>query len=326
MSFGLAAYSFPFGCGFAQRDGRGAPRPMDARALAALATAHGLSGVETPLLGMLPGLSPDAARRFGEELRAGGLSLVVDTPVIEEELLAEVLPLAALAGARVVRAMLSSVLEGARADFPGGWGAYLEQMRGRIARIAPLLEEHDLSLALENHQDATSEELLALCEAGGPRVGVTLDVANPLAVGEEPLAFARAVGPRILNVHLKDYRIFPTPSGYELVRCALGEGAIPIPAILRLLDEVAPHAPRNIELAALHGRHIRLLEDGWWEGYPPRDARALLPALRLAAAHAQPPDAERRTPWERGAPYEEVERYELRQFEASVRYLRSDEG
>lgn len=296
---------------------------MDAFDLAALASEYGLAGLETPIHGMLPDLSSGTISRFRDTLQASRLTLTVDTGVVNEEHLKTTLPLAALAGARIVRATLSTILEGARAGLAQGWDTYRAELQRRIARIEPLLEAHDLQLAIENHQDATSDDLVELCAACGPRVGITLDVANPLAVGEEPLAFARKVGPWVRNVHLKDYRVFMTPSGYRLVRCALGEGVIPFAELLALLGEVAPDAPRNIELAAIYGRHIRLLEDGWWEGYPARDVREVVPALRLVAQHARPADQDWRTPWERDAPLEEVARYEREQFEASVRYLQS---
>ncbi len=178
-------------------------------------------------------------------------------------------------------------------------------------------------LALENHQDATSDDLLALCEAGGGRVGVTFDVANPLAVAEDPLIFARKLGRHIHNVHLKDYHVFATPSGYRLVRCALGEGVVPFGELLPLLAAVAPHASLHIELAAQYARHIRMLEDAWWTGFPPRDVRAVLPVLRLRHDQARPTDEPWQTLWECAAPTPAVVQHEHEQFERSVHYLRS---
>lgn len=321
---GIAAYSFPFCRGSLQRDGRPAfPQPIRAVDLIALAVEHGLNGIEIPLAEMLPALSDSSVDQLRDSLAAAGLGLVADTGIVDVATLREQLPAIARAGAKVFRATLSSILEGARAKLPGGWDAYLEEMRRRIIELRPLLEEYDLILALENHQDATSDDLIALCQAGGERVGITFDVVNPLAVGEEPFAFARKVGGLIRNVHIKDYQIYPTESGYRLVRAAIGQGVIDWAAMLELLHEVTPDATYHIELAALYGRHVRLLEDDWWNGYPPRDARELIPALRFAARHARPTDESWQTPWERDAPDQEVELYERGQFEHSVAHLRS---
>jgi 3-oxoisoapionate decarboxylase len=324
IPIGVASYSFPFSCGWAKRDGRPTfPQPIRAPGLIALAIEHGLSSIEIPLIGMLPDLSNNSVDQLRESLAAAGLGLVVDTGIVDVATLREQMPAIARAGAKVFRATLSSILEGARAALPGGWDAYLAEMRRRIIELRPLLEEYDLILALENHQDATSDDLIALCQAGGERVGITFDVVNPLAVGEEPFAFARKVGSLIRNVHIKDYQIYPTESGFRLVRAAIGQGVIDWAAMLELLREVTPSATYHIELAALYGRHVRLLEDDWWNGYPPRDARELIPALRFAARHARPADEPWQTPWERDAPDQEVELYERGQFEYSVTHLRS---
>lgn len=323
MKIGLAAYGLPFTCGFARSGERRAPQQIDALGLARLATAHGLHGIETPLNGMLPAVDLPNVTRLREELQAGEHSVVVALGVVDEERMGQVFPFARHLGATVVRATVSTFLEGARAQLSGGWEAHFADIRERIVAIKPLLEEYDLVLALENHQDATSDDLIALCEAGGDRVGVTLDVANPLAVGEEPLAFARKVGPWIRNVHLKDYRVHTTPSGFKLTRCALGDGIIPFPALLALFREVAPQAYLHVELAALYARHIRLLEDEWWNGYGARDIRDVLPVLRFVAAHAQTPDATWDTPWELQDTDEQCLLYERDQLERSVSYLRA---
>jgi len=322
--FGVAAYSFPCGCGFLRRDAHGgSPKPLDAAGMIDLATSWNLCGVEIPLQRMLPDLDLPTIDQLGATLQERNLSLVVDTAVVDVQGLAALLPLAARAGARVVRAQVSNILEGARAGIPGRWEAHFAEIRRRVVELRPLLTEYDLILALENHQDATSDELLALCDAGGEHVGITFDVVNPLAVGEEPFAFARKIGPWIRNVHIKDYQIYPTGSGYRLVRAAIGQGVIDWAAMRALLREVAPTATQHIELAALYGRHIRLLEEEWWQGYPPRDVREVLPALRFAAEHARPADEPWQTPWEREAPDQDVAQWEMDQFEASVRHLRT---
>ena len=324
LPVGVSAYSLPLCCGFMRRAGQPAvQKRLTAWDLIELASTCGLASVEMPLQDMLPDLSIGTLARVRETLERANLDLVVDTGVVDVEALQALLPLAARAGARVVRATLSTILEGARAQLPGGWAAHLDEMRRRIIALRPLLATYDVTLAIENHQDATSDDLLLLCEAGRDRVGITLDVANPLAVGEEPLHFARKVGPWVRNVHLKDYRLYLTRSGYRLVRCALGEGSIPFAELLPLLRQVAPHATQHIELAALYARHIRLLENDWWIGYPPRDVREVVPALHFAAAHARPAGEAWQTPWERDAPVEETAQYERDQFEMSVRYLQT---
>ncbi|HWQ16162.1 MAG TPA: sugar phosphate isomerase/epimerase family protein [Roseiflexaceae bacterium] len=321
---GLAAYSMPWRCGFAGAGtARACPAPLDAYDLLELAAEHGLAAVELPIAALLPDLEPGTLAAFKARADALGLAIVVDYGVVDVPALERLIPAAAALGARTLRVMLSTILEGARAAVPGGWEAYLERMIAELRRLRPLAEAHGVTLAPENHQDATSDDLLRVCEeVGGDCIGVTLDAVNPLAVGEEPLAFARKLGPRIVNVHLKDYHIYLTESGFRLVRCPLGEGVLDLRGLFALLAEVAPHATCNIELAALHARHIRLLEDDWWAGFPARDVRNVLPALRMAVHHARPAGEEWRTPWERECGADELAAYEEGQVAASVAYLR----
>jgi 3-oxoisoapionate decarboxylase len=321
---GLAAYSFPWRCGFV---GKGTDRvctnALTAEDLLSMAASYGLTAVELPLM-MLPNLEPGTLAMLRTRAQALGITLVADSAVVDVPTLEQYIPAAAALGVRTMRVMLSGILEGARATVEGGWDTHLNEMIARLKYLRPLAERYKVILAPENHQDATSAELIRVCdEVGGDYIGVTLDAVNPLAVGEEPLAFARVLGKRIVNVHLKDYRIYATPSGYRLVRCALGEGILDLPGLFDLVAEVAPNALCNIELAASYARHIRIFEDDWWQGFGPRDVREVLPALRLALRHLSPSDEDWRTPWERGSGPDALAEYEEGQMARSVEHLKS---
>ena len=80
---------------------------------------------------------------------------------------------------------------------------------------------------IENHQDFTSRELAAFCQRLGPAVRIVLDTGNTFPVAEAPLDFVEVVAPYVAYVHLKDYRVQPTGDGFRLVRCAIGDGAVP---------------------------------------------------------------------------------------------------
>src|SRR5207237_1970735 len=98
----------------------------------------------------------------------------------------------------------------------------------RLREVLPVAEELGLALAVENHQDATTEDLIRLYEMSGssPAFGITLDTGNPLSVGEEPVEAAERLAPLVRHIHLKDYTIHFAPEGYRLVRCAAGDGCI----------------------------------------------------------------------------------------------------
>jgi hypothetical protein len=227
--------------------------------------------------------------------------------------------LAAALGARVVRMALSRVLQGDRHAVD--WPAIVAGVRARLAHIAPRAAAAGVSIAIENHQDFTSAELMAFCEEAGDAVGITLDTGNSFPVAEAPLDFARTVAPRVRHVHLKDYRVQFTDEGYRLVRCAIGDGAVPFAELVEILGR---DLTASLEPGALAARHIRLFTDAWWRGYPPVDARQLAAALRAAQVNRLGDDEDFRTPWERGVTGDELVRYErdmMRRSAANMRAL-----
>ncbi len=324
LPIGLAAYGFGYLGGFV---GAGTPRacpnPLDATRLLELAVQFRLGGIEFPPAWGLPSLDRAALQEFGTEAARRGLFVVLDAGVVDEAELRELLPMAAAIGARTVRATISTILCGDRRAVRETWRDYLDEIARRLRAVRPLAEDLGVAIGLENHQDVTSDELVALCDAvDSPQVGVTLDTINPLAVAEEPLAFARRVAPYLKHVHLKDYHLHRTPEGYRLVRCAVGDGVLDAPAVLALCAREAPGAAVAIEMGALQARHVRLLEDDFWSGYAPRSIADVLPVLRLRERTARPPEEEWRTPWERDEPGERLAAYEMEQCERSVAYLR----
>jgi sugar phosphate isomerase/epimerase len=225
-------------------------------------------------------------------------------------------------GARLIRMHLAPVLEGARASHGARWPEMVTHARRTLIAEAAKGRSEGLSFGIENHQDFGSEELLAFAEEAGPNVGLVLDTGNPFAVGEDPVAFVERAGHRIVHVHLKDYRAQFTREGYRLIRCAIGDGAVPFGAIADVLAaRAAAPLTASIEPAALEARHIRLFTRDWWQGYPPRDARELGVALGRLRAHAFADNDDARTPWEHAASHEEPLAYEADHLARSVEYL-----
>ncbi len=300
MDFGLCAYGIPWTAGFAGHGTpRANPRPLDTVGLLDLASRLGLGGVELPPSGLPADTAPPVAtdlRRRAEHL---GLTLVIAGGRVAEGTLGADLAFAAAAGARVVRCTLSGILCGdRRALGRAGWEELLRAATATLKAAAPQARDLGLSIAVENHQDATSADLLRLCEEAGDPVGVNLDTGNPLAVAEDPVEFARRILPVLRNVHLKDYRIIRSEVGFRLAHCAIGAGVVNYAALFALF-RTRPAVTLNLEMAALGERHIKVLEDAWWAGYPPREASSLLPFFRIW--HEREETAAWQTPWDSGA-------------------------
>ncbi len=323
LNAGICVFGIPYACGFV---GAGTPyanpQPLAGKDIVELAVKSGLSFAEMPP-SMFSESQPEHLREICDIGQDKDVSFIVSGGHLRASTLRDDLRLALAVGATTVRCILSSVLCGDRRPVEGGWPNYLKRLEVELEEILPEFEKHGVALAMENHQDATSAELVALCARfESPSLGITLDTGNPLAVMEEPLDFARAVAPYLRHVHMKDYLIHPAPNGYRLVRCPMGQGVIDFPALLRLMDELPQTVTRSVEIAAVNARLIPILERSWWETFPPRDVRDILPAMDLVWRELRPATDAWETPVERGATGGEIATWEWDDYWMSVAYLR----
>jgi sugar phosphate isomerase/epimerase len=201
--------------------------------------------------------------------------------------------------AKMIRFALTPVLCGDRNAWGEKWHDLVASAHAKLADYSRKAAEHDLTLLIENHQDFSSRELVAFCEKHGPNVAIVYDTGNSFPVAEAPLDFTRVIAPHVRHVHLKDYNVQFTPEGFRLVRCAIGDGAVPFKELVAILAEHHTSLPAVLEPGALEARHVRLFTPDWWKGYAPKSAESLAACLLAAQKNRLPDDADYRTPWER---------------------------
>ncbi len=229
---------------------------------------------------------------------------------------------ARLLDAKIIRLGLSPVLEGSRNAWGVKWFELQNTIRESLGIFAPRAEAEGRILAIENHQDFGSEELLAFCSEYGTAMGITLDTGNTFPVGEAPMDFVRRVAPLVRHVHLKDYRVQFTDEGYRLIRCTIGDGAVPLQAMLAEISKYHGQMNAVLEPGALEARHIRFLKPEWWRGYAPMNAQNFAATLAAAQVNRLPEDADYRTPWETVMDGE-LEEYELQMIHRSAANMRA---
>lgn len=223
--------------------------------------------------------------------------------------------------AKLIRFALTPILCGDRAAAGDKWHELVAGVHKKLADYAPRAAAEDLTIVIENHQDFTSRELVAFCDEFGPSVRIVYDTGNSFPVAESPIDFTRVIASYVAHVHLKDYRAQWTDEGFRLVRCAIGDGAVPFQELVAILAEHHESLPAVLEPGALEVRHVRLFTPDWWRGYAPRDAEALAACLLAARRNRLPDDADYRTPWERQADHELVG-YELDMIRRSAANMR----
>lgn len=335
LPYALTAYSLPHVMGYIPtQDKTPNPAPLGTMALLDRAAAYGLQGAEFPLSARVPSFNgtwvevPGAGGDVRAALEARGLRVLTDYGAILDRTadeLRDALTESARAGATVMRVILSNLLCGDRRKVPD-WEGHLTALAARLREVLPHAEQHGLAIAVENHQDMTSEDLFSLAERVGnhPAFGVTLDTGNPLSVGEDPVLAARRLAPLIRHLHLKDYTLHFAPNGYHLVRCAAGTGVVDFPAILGIMAAHCPHPLLpGIEIAAQQTRTIPILEDDWWACYPLAQKAELPAVLRLLWEKGRPLGEPYASAWERGGDSAAVCAEEWDVLDRSVAYFRS---
>ncbi|MFZ4506568.1 MAG: sugar phosphate isomerase/epimerase family protein [Fimbriimonas sp.] len=321
LRVGLNPYGLTVRLGLQGTGDQRHPAPWSVHEFVDFAFAQGVRSIEIHDAHLFA-LSTDerlALRKRLEE--ADGHLVIALMPDLDR--LREGIDLAVEMEAKVLRLGLSSVLEGARAQLGDAWPALVEQIRTKLNAAAPYAAEQGVTIGIEDHQDFGSEELLAFCEEAGECVGITLDCANPLSVGEDIMSFVRRVAPRVVHVHLKDYVTRWTEEGFVLMRCPLGQGVVPFTEIEACLAEHHRELTASVEIAALQGRHIRVFREDWWRFYAPKSAIELAACLAEVAKGILPPGQDGRTPFETGATGEEIGEWEIAQELASFAFIRS---
>jgi sugar phosphate isomerase/epimerase len=122
-------------------------------------------------------------------------------------------------------------------------GAAASAIRYGARRAIERASGRRIGLSIENYSRTPGEQaadLVATLEEFDCRyLGTTLDFANYVTTGQEPVTAIRKLARWISFVHLKDAR--QTPSGWHST--SLGNGSLPIAEILAALTATGTRAP-----------------------------------------------------------------------------------
>jgi sugar phosphate isomerase/epimerase len=114
-----------------------------------------------------------------------------------------------------------------------------------LTSAVPLLEEAGIVLAVENHSNLTGAEMADLIAGvGSLRVRIHLDLVNPIAVFEEPVAAIRRMAPYAAACDVKDLIVESEwatgefhRKGFRVRYAWPGEGIFPLPEALAALGD-----------------------------------------------------------------------------------------
>jgi sugar phosphate isomerase/epimerase len=114
-------------------------------------------------------------------------------------------------------------------------------------------------ILLENHSDFTAEEYVEIIEGvGGDRVGVFLDLINPISALQDPLTVVRTLAPLAPAGHAKDFRIESRyvedrfhRRGFDVQWCYPGEGVADLASLMGVLTATDRDEPYRLSVEGL---------------------------------------------------------------------------
>jgi 3-oxoisoapionate decarboxylase len=127
--------------------------------------------------------------------------------------------------------------------------AQLETVVNKVTAVLDQVEKTGINLALENHTDAFSEEVLwVLDRIGHSLVGACIDTVNGIHVTENPITAVENLAPRAFTNHFRDNKIVITPWGLKFTGAAVGEGDLDMKRACELIRQNPDMNRINIEL------------------------------------------------------------------------------
>jgi len=117
-------------------------------------------------------------------------------------------------------------------------------MRNAFGALATLCDEYDIKIAIHNHGPGAlydkAEDTANAVEGLSPRIGACVDTGHVIRSGEKPHEVIRALGDRVISLHLKDW----VHEGEEQI---LGEGDMDLKEVAKALKEIKFAGPIMLE-------------------------------------------------------------------------------
>jgi sugar phosphate isomerase/epimerase len=190
-------------------------------------------------------------------------------------------------GATVFRTVLMNGRRYEVFNSAAAFRSFREQGRQALARAWPVVEKHQLRMAVENHKDLQAAELLALIEKlDRSLIGVCIDTGNNIALLETPQQTVELLAPRALTTHLKDMGVEEYADGFLLAEVPLGTGFVDLAKLIATLRRARPEIRLNLEMITRDPLKIPCLTPAYWATLEDISGRRLAEILALVRAKA----------------------------------------
>jgi 3-oxoisoapionate decarboxylase len=239
-----------------------------------------------------------------------------------QEHLALVIRVARLLGSSVARCYLGTAADRAG---EGGIERHIISLVEVCKSVRSRALDAGVKVAIENHAgDMQAWELKELIEAAGRDfVGATVDSGNAVWALEDPLANLEILAPYAVSTGIRDAMIWEDGDGVVVQWTAMGEGSFDLQGYMRMIAELCPGLPVQLEIISGFQRPYPVFRSEFWTNYP--QAKAADFARFLALARKGKPLAPYKAPAGVDAKVAERE-YQRDELERSLKYCRESLG
>lgn len=223
MRLGIGSYTFGWAVGVPGYPSP--PQPMTPERLLQKAVEYGVRVVQVADNLPLSALGDAELDAFVRYARGHAIDLQLGTCGIGPDHLHTYLRLAERLRSPLLRVVLDS-----EAHRPSP-----EEAVHGLQTVLPDFERAGVCLAIENHDRFRADVLAWILEHLNSRyAGVCLDTANSIACLEDVGTVLKALGPRVVNLHLKDYHIARPAhqKGFVVEGRPAGQGQLNVPWLL----------------------------------------------------------------------------------------------
>jgi sugar phosphate isomerase/epimerase len=174
-------------------------------------------------------------------------------------------------------------------DDTEAFGRFVEQAKQSLALARPVVEKHEIRLAVENHKDLRApEQLDVLRKLDCPMVGVCLDTGNNIALLEPPQETVDLLAPHAFTTHIKDMGVEEYGDGFLLAETPLGTGFLDLEKIVATLRRAKPDIRLNLEMITRDPLKIPCLAGKYWATLRDMPTEQAVKMMELVRANAGP--------------------------------------
>ena len=196
---------------------------------------------------------------FLEKLKKNKINFIIDVEKLDLSLFKKLSSLSHKYNIKLIRIKMSNFFGGNRHLIKNFDKIKLDFI-SNIKKILKFIKHTNIKLAIENHQDLNSSEIVEIIKKTSvKKVGLNWDMGNSLATGETLDDFFKNGRDYLLNVHGKDYDIVRSNKGFYLKRCILGSGVVNFKRYISFFKRKKINF--SIELGAHYSRHCMFLDD-----------------------------------------------------------------